>query len=154
MSKAFGLAGLRVGWIVTQDKDLLHQAEIAKHYTSICNSAPSEVLSLIALRNKDAVLGRNIEIVDKNLGLLDDFFDRHGDGFSWVRPQGGCVGFVHYKAPRPIDELVEALVHKQGVLLMPSRIYHFPGNYFRIGFGRKNMPEALVRFEAFLEEWE
>jgi aspartate/methionine/tyrosine aminotransferase len=154
MSKAFGLAGLRVGWIVTQDKDLLHQAEIAKHYTSICNSAPSEVLSLMALRSKDAVLGRNIEIVDKNLGLLDDFFDRHGDPFSWVRPQGGCVGFVHYKAHRPIDELVEALVHKQGVLLMPSRIYHFPGNYFRIGFGRKNMPEALVRFEAFLEEWE
>jgi len=37
---------------------------------------------------------------------------------------------------------------------MPSRIYDFPGNYFRIGFGRKNMPEALVRFEAFLEEWE
>lgn len=154
MSKAFGLAGLRVGWIVTQDKDLLHQAEIAKHYTSICNSAPSEVLSLIALRSKDAVLGRNIEIVDKNLGLLDDFFDRHGDRFSWVRPQGGCVGFVRYKAHRPIDELAEALVHKQGVLLMPSRIYDFPGNYFRIGFGRKNMPEALVRFEAFLEEWE
>lgn len=154
MSKAFGLAGLRVGWIVTQDKDFLHQAEIAKHYTSICNSAPSEVLSLMALRSKDAVLGRNIEIVDKNLGLLDDFFDRYGDRFSWVRPQGGCVGFVHYKAHRPIDELAEALVHKQGVLLMPSRIYDFPGNYFRIGFGRKNMPEALVQFEAFLEEWE
>lgn len=152
MSKAFGLAGLRIGWIATQDKDLLRQAEIVKHYTSICNSAPSEILSLMALRRKDAILGRNIEIVDKNLGLLDDFFSRHSDRFSWIRPQGGCVGFVHYKAHHPIDELAETLVHKQGVLLMPSRIYDFPGNYFRIGFGRKNMPQALLRFEAFLEE--
>ena len=144
MSKAFGLAGLRVGWIVTQDKDLLHQAQIAKHYTSICNSAPSEVLSLIALRSKDAVLDRNIEIVDKNLGLLLTTFSTHMAIASHrVRPQGGCVGFVHYKAHRPIDELAEALVHKQGVLLMPSRIYDFPGNYFRIGFGRKNMPVAI-----------
>lgn len=59
MSKAFGMAGLRIGWIACQDKTILKKIEQMKHYTSICNSAPSEILTLIALRNKDKILQRN-----------------------------------------------------------------------------------------------
>jgi aspartate/methionine/tyrosine aminotransferase len=150
LSKSFGLAGLRVGWIATEDVDLLHKSERVKHYTSICNSAPSEALSLIALRAKERILQRNVTIVDHNLALLDAFFVRHKDLFRWVRPEGGCVGYVKYHQKEPVTELAEKLVKTKGVLLMPASVYGSGENYFRIGFGRQNMPEALSLFEEFL----
>ncbi|MCE2716220.1 MAG: aminotransferase class I/II-fold pyridoxal phosphate-dependent enzyme [Pseudomonadota bacterium] len=152
MSKAFGLAGLRVGWIACQNNDLLKKIEQMKHYTSICNSAPSEILSLIALENKDKILARNNQIVDKNLQLLDSFMDQYRELFSWVRPQGGCVGFVRYKKEESIDNFSKRLVDDKGVLLMPASIYSHSSNHFRIGFGRKNMPESLEKLKEFLQD--
>lgn len=150
MSKAFGMAGLRVGWIACQDKEILHKIKIMKDYLSICNSAPAEILSLITLKNKDPILKRNNQIVSENLDLLDGFFKQYPDLFSWVRPQGGCVGFVKYHGSGSIDNFCERLIEQHGVLLMPASVYDHQSQYFRIGFGRKNMPEALDRFKEFL----
>lgn len=151
MSKAFGMAGLRVGWIACQDTHLLHKIKKMKDYLSICNSAPAEVLSLIALKNKDFILKRNNQIVSDNLKLLDHFFNEYQDRFSWVRPQGGCVGFVNYKSTEAVDDFCERLIKQTGVLLMPASVYEHQSQYFRIGFGRKNMPEALGKFKDFLK---
>lgn len=150
MSKSFGMAGLRIGWIACQDKELLKKLEQMKHYTSICNSGPAEVISLIALKNKERVLERNNQIVAHNLTLLDSFMEDHCHFFSWVRPEGGCVGFVDYKTEEPVEHFTDRLVHSQGVLLMPSSVYDYKSNYFRIGFGRKNMPQALEKLKEFL----
>jgi len=150
MSKAFGMPGLRVGWIACRDEALLQKITYVKHYTSICNSAPSEIITLIALRNKDAVLARNNQIVAENLALLDAFMERQQDLFTWVWPQGGCVGFVCYKGKESVDAFTERLVQQKGVLLMPGSLYDHEEPHFRIGFGRKNMPEALHRLEEFL----
>ncbi len=151
MSKAFGLAGLRIGWIACQDREFLSKIEKVKHYTTICNSAPAEVLSLIALQNKDQILARNNKITADNLVLLDQFFEDYSHLFSWVRPQGGCIGFVKYKSDESVDAFCERLVNKNGILLMPASIYDHPSNHFRIGFGRKNMPEALEQLKGFLK---
>lgn len=151
MSKAYGMAGLRIGWIACQDKTILKKIEQMKHYTSICNSAPSEILSLIALHNKDNILQRNNTIVTDNLKLLDAFFIEHCDLFEWVRPQGGCVGFVRYKGPGSIDAFCEKLLIKQNVLLLPGSIYDEGSKHFRIGFGRKNMPQCLEQLKEFLD---
>lgn len=150
MSKAFGMAGLRIGWIACQDKAMLKKIEQMKHYTSICNSGPSEILTLITLRNKDAILERNNKIVADNLKLLDQFFLEYSQLFEWVRPQGGCVGFVKYKGLGSIESFCDRLVNKQNVLLMPASIYDYQSNHFRIGFGRKNMPECLDQLKEFL----
>lgn len=150
MSKAFGMAGLRIGWIACQNKEILQKIEYMRHYTSMCNSAPSEILTLIALRNKDAILERNNKIVADNLKLLDEFFVEYSHLFEWVRPQGGCVGFVKYKGPDSIEDFCDRLVNKQNVLLMPASIYDYASNHFRIGFGRKNMPECLDQLKEFL----
>ncbi len=152
MSKAFGMAGLRIGWLACQDTDLLTKMCQLKHYTSICNSAPAEVISLIALKNMDTILARNNEIVTQNLALLDDFFQEHQSLFSWVRPQGGCVGWVKYHSPEPVEKLCANLVKEKGVLLLPGSIYDFSGNHFRIGFGRKNMADALERLREFVRK--
>lgn len=121
-----------------------------KHYTSICNSAPAEILSLISLKSKDKILQRNNKIVSDNLKLLDDFFIEYNHLFEWIRPQGGCVGFVKYKGHSSVDSFCNRLVNKQNVLLLPASIYDYQSNHFRIGFGRKNMPECLDQFKKFL----
>lgn len=150
MSKAFGMAGLRIGWIACQDETLIHKMKLLKDYLSICNSAPAEILTLISLHNKDRILARNNLIVTENLKLLDAFFVEYADRFEWVRPQGGCVGFAKYKNKESIDVFCDRLVQQHTVLLLPASIYNHPSNSFRIGFGRKSMPEALSKLKEFL----
>ena len=151
MSKAFGMAGLRIGFIACQNTAMLHQIKQLKDYLSICNSAPSEILSIIALKNKNTILARNNKIVANNLNLLDQFFNEHYQLFSWVKPQGGCVGFVNYHAAESIDVFCHRAVEQAGVLLMPASIYELKTNHFRVGFGRTTMPSALKEFSRIIE---
>src|SRR5439155_1588066 len=74
MSKSFALAGLRIGWLASRDRDLLARCAAFKDYTTICSSAPAEILALIGLRARDRVLARSRRIVEANLPLLDRFF--------------------------------------------------------------------------------
>ncbi len=74
MSKSYGLPGLRIGWLAARDRGLLLLCERYKHFLSICNSAPSEVLAEIALAAREPILARNRGIVRQNLALLGDFF--------------------------------------------------------------------------------
>jgi aspartate/methionine/tyrosine aminotransferase len=149
MSKSFALAGLRIGWLATRDARLLDAAARFKDYTTICASAPAEILALIALRARDRVLGRSRAIVEANLALLDGFFERQGDRFTWVRPRGGSIAFPALVAPVPIERFTQDLLDARGVLLAPGSIFGHPGNHFRIGFGRETMPAALAELETF-----
>jgi aspartate/methionine/tyrosine aminotransferase len=153
MTKAFGLAGLRIGWLATRDAEFLRKVGSYKLYTSICNSAPSEILALIALRAKDKILQRNREIVLTNLHILDSFIKRHQSLLSWVRPQSGTMAVVELLLPISVEEFAQELVEKKGVLIMPGNVFDLPGNFFRIGFGKKNMPDVLDRFEQFLTQY-
>lgn len=150
MSKAFGMPGLRVGWIACQDQSMLHDIKRMKDYASICNSAPSEILSLITLRNHQHFLDRNNRIVAHNLSLLEAFYSQNEQTFQWVKPEGGCIGFVNYLIDEPVDAFCEQLVHQHGILLMPASVYDYPSNHFRIGFGRRNMPEVLELFKSVI----
>ncbi len=149
MSKSFALAGLRIGWLATHDARLLDAAARFKDYTTICASAPAEILALIALRARDAALARSRSIVESNLAQLDAFFVRQGRHFGWVRPRGGSIGFPELRAPVPIDRFTEDLLEAEGVLLAPGSTFGHPGNHFRLGFGRLDLPAALERLEAF-----
>lgn len=151
-SKAFGLGGLRIGWIASQDPELLKTIAEYKHYTSLCNSAPSEILALIALRNRGVILKSRGEILERNLARLDAFFERQNDKFGWVRPKSGPVCFVKLLSGGNPDIFCGQVLEDVGILLLPASVYQYPGPYFRIGFGRKNMPELLDRFETYVEE--
>ena len=148
MSKSFAMPGLRIGWLATRDRDLLARCASFKDYTTICSAAPSEVLALIGLRARDAVLARSREIVAANLDRLDAFFDEWADRFSWVRPRGGSVGFPRLTVPGvTIDEWAAQLVEAEGVLLLPASQFGYGGNHFRLGFGRTDLPAALAGLE-------
>jgi aspartate/methionine/tyrosine aminotransferase len=150
MSKAYALAGLRIGWLASHDRDLLARVAAFKDYTTICSSTPSEILAIIALRAGHRVLGRSRAIVAANLDLLDAFFDEWADRFTWVRPRSGSIGYPRLTVPGVrIDDWATELVEAEGVLLLPGSQLGHGGNHFRLGFGRTDMPEALARLEAF-----
>ena len=150
MSKTFAMAGLRIGWLATRDRDLLARCAAFKDYTTICSSAPSEILALIGLRARDAVIARSRGIVAGNLERLDAFFAEWADRFSWIRPRGGSIGFPRLTVPGvSIDDWATGLVEAEGVLLLPGSQFGIGGNHFRIGFGRTDLPVALDRLEAY-----
>ncbi len=155
MSKAYGLPGLRVGWIGCRDKEILSKMERLKHYLSICNSGPSERLTKIALRHRDKLLARTCAIVDENLPRWDAFFSRHPDLFDWQRPDGSCMAFPRYKGAEGVESFTQQLVEQSGVLLLPGSIYQSalgdtPDNHFRLGFGRKNLDAGLEALERHI----
>jgi aspartate/methionine/tyrosine aminotransferase len=152
MSKSFALAGLRIGWITTRNKPLIDSMIRFKDYTSICSSAPSEVLSLMALRAKKEIFTRNLGIIETNLSILDSFFAQHPDLFAWSRPQAGPIAFPKYRGKVDTGELCRDLVEKKGVMLLPSNQYDFGEKHFRLGFARQNLPKALDRFNTYLSE--
>lgn len=157
MSKTYGLAGLRIGWVATRNESIHQKMATLKDYTTICNSAPSEFLAELALRHRKELTARNLGIIHRNLALLDDFFARHSDRFSWVRPHAGPIAFPKLFSGE-VETFCDELVHESGVLLLPGTLYDHPGNpvstaldhHFRLGFARKNMPEALARLDEFL----
>jgi aspartate/methionine/tyrosine aminotransferase len=152
MSKAFGLAGLRVGWIVGHPPEVLARAAAFKDYLSICTSAPSEILAIIALRARARLLARSRGILLDNLAHLDRFFRSFAGTFAWVRPRAGSVGFPRLLDGTSADDFARELVEREGVLLLPGSVYGDAGAHFRIGFGRINLPEALDRLERFAKQ--
>ena len=148
-SKTYGLAGLRIGWIATKNKKIYEKMASLKDYTTICNSAPSEFLAEVGMRNRHKLIERNLRIIRHNLAIVDDLFSRRADVFSWVRPQAGSMGFPRYLDGN-VDRFCDELVKRAGVLLMPGSVYDDSRNHFRLGLGRKNLPQAVARMQEFL----
>ncbi len=152
MSKSFSLAGLRIGWLTTKNLDIFKKFIIFKDYTTICSSAPSEILALIALKAKNKILKRNLDLIDYNLKILDEFFKEHEKFFKWDKPKASPIAFPKLKLKIKIEDFCLDLVKKKGIMLLPSKVYDYESNNFRIGFARKNMPEVLNKFKEYLKE--
>lgn len=148
-SKTYGLAGLRIGWIATHNRELYSKIASLKDYTTICNSAPSEFLAEVAIRHRTQLAKRNLEIIKNNLTIIDNLFSRYSHFFSWHRPKAGSMGF-----PKLLQGDVESfcanLVKMAGVLLLPGSMYDETENHFRLGLGRKSLPQAVERLEEYL----
>ena len=150
LSKCFGLPGLRVGWVITRDAGLMRDLREMKSYTTICGSAPSEILALIALENSETLTKRCVAIVRENTAVARSFFDRHDDLFSIHYPQAGTVGLVELTADMDVSEFADGAVRDAGVMVLPAKVMKFEGNYFRIGLGRRALPHALEPFEQYV----
>lgn len=156
MSKAYGLAGLRIGWLACADREMLQRIELTKHYLSICNAGPSECLAIVALKARDRILARNCRIVTQNLQILDRFFAEYPELFEWKRPQGGCISYPRYLGAEGVERFARELVETAGVLLGPASIFQSnlgptPTDRFRIGAGRRGIDEGLEALRSFLE---
>jgi aspartate/methionine/tyrosine aminotransferase len=152
MSKVFGLAGIRIGWLASHDENLLRRVASYKHYTTICSSAPSEILALIALRARESLLARAREILLPNLRRFERFLGEWRGIVECVPPRGGTVAFPRLNPSLPVEEATRELAETQGVLILPGSIFDHSGNHFRVGLARRSFPAALSRFEEFLGE--
>jgi aspartate/methionine/tyrosine aminotransferase len=155
MSKAYGLPGLRVGWIACRDRALLARMERIKHYLSICNAGPSEHLAVIALKARERIVARNRALIDGNLESVNAFFAEFAELFDWQVPDGGCIGFPRYKGKDGVEGFCKRLAEEIGVVLLPASIYQSaltptPSDRFRIGFGRSYVPEGIAAMRAWL----
>ncbi len=151
MSKAYGLPGLRIGWLASQDTKLMKRIAQYKHYLSICNSGPSEVLAIMALQNQESILRQNLALVGKNLARVRQYF-QDSPHFEWFEPKGGCVAFPRLSGTQSSTEFCEKLRLASGVLLLPGEVFSSSlSAHLRVGYGRANMPEALKRLKDFLQ---
>jgi aspartate/methionine/tyrosine aminotransferase len=149
VSKAHGLPGLRVAWLASRDAGLLERVKEIKLYTTICSSAPSELLVALALRHADELVGRSRELVLANLPLIEDFVTRRAELLEWVAPTAGPIAFPCVRAACDVERWCERTAERCGVLVLPGSVYGEP-RHLRLGFGRANLPEALERLDAHL----
>jgi aspartate/methionine/tyrosine aminotransferase len=153
MSKAFSIAGVRTGWMIEHDAKRRQQYWTARAYFSICNTTTGEILSEIAIRKRDAVLGRTQEVATQNLKLLEGFMAEHRDVLGWIAPQGGMTAFPWLVSGEDARPFCEAAAER-GILLAPGDCFDTP-SHFRLGFAAaaENFPKALDRFGIFVKSW-
>jgi aspartate/methionine/tyrosine aminotransferase len=153
LSKAFSIAGVRTGWMIEHDAKRREQYWNARAYFSISNTTTGEILSEIAIRRRDVVLGKAQETATRNLKLLDRFMAEHRDVLGWIPPQGGMTAFpwlVSGENARPFCQTAT----EHGILLAPGDCFDTPA-HFRLGFAAvgDNFSAALDRFGAFVKSW-
>ena len=151
-AKTFGLAGLRLGWLTSQNKDILNKVEAFKDYLSICNNAPSEILATIALNNKDKFVEPNIEKIKNNIQIFKQFSERNAHFLEFPLPNSGSTAFVKLKIKEHAMAFAEKLVQDTGIMLLPSETFEFGTKHVRIGFGRENLSEILGVFELYINK--
>ena len=149
LSKAFSAPGLRIGWLITQDEALLARCAALKDYTTICNSAPSEVLALIILEAREHIVAANRAVIAMNRRQVDAFFAAHAERFFWLGPQAGSVAFPQYLGEASADAFCAAARQEAGVLLAPGSLWGYD-RHFRIGLGRLGAGAALVALRRWL----
>jgi aspartate/methionine/tyrosine aminotransferase len=153
LSKAFSIAGVRTGWMIEHDVQRRQQYWTARAYFSISNTTTGELLSEIAVRKRDAVLGKTQEVATRNLKLLERFMSEHRDVLGWIPPQGGMTAFPWLVSGENARPFCQAAA-EQGILLAPGDCFDAP-SHFRLGFAAAgdNFSKALDRFGAFVKSW-
>ncbi|MBL8058167.1 MAG: hypothetical protein JNK29_15790, partial [Anaerolineales bacterium] len=123
-------------------------------YTTICHSAPSEVLGLMALRARPTLLARNLKIIQANTAHMAAFCADYPELFRWLPPDAGSVAFPVWTGPGTVNGLAQALVDGHGVMLAAGSLFATApapiNEHFRVGLGRRNLPEALAQVRAYL----
>ena len=153
LSKAFSIAGVRTGWMIEHDAQRRQQYWNARAYFSISNTTTGEILSEIAIRNREAVLGKAQETATQNLKLLESFMEEHRDVLGWIPPQGGMTAFPWLVSGESDRRFCQAATER-GILLAPGDCFDAP-SHFRLGFAAAgdNFSKALDRFGAFVKSW-
>ena len=152
LSKAYGLPGLRIGWIVSQPA--FSQEAWARHdYTTIGPSGASDHLAAVALdpRVRDKLIERTRRILNTNYPIMETWLKSFGDTFTWHPPHAGAICWTRYRPGPAASEIVEKLRAQHSVLLCPGDHFGMPG-FLRFGFGGElqHFQEALAETERGL----
>ena len=151
MSKSWSMAGVRLGWIVTRDMDLIHRCHERRDYDTISCAVIDDKLAALALANKDKIIERNREILNTNRKILDDWVNATPEVY-YQKPVAGTTALVYYKKNMPSRELCDRLIKETGVLFTPGECFEMEGAV-RIGyaFDSKVLQKGLDLFADFLK---
>ena len=151
MSKSWSMAGVRLGWIVTRDMDLIHRCHERRDYDTISCAVIDDKLAALALANKDKIIERNRDILNTNRKILDDWVNATPEVY-YQKPVAGTTALVYYKKNMPSRELCDRLIKETGVLFTPGECFEMEGAV-RIGyaFDSKVLQKGLDLFADFLK---
>ncbi|KAI9749254.1 MAG: hypothetical protein M4579_006943 [Chaenotheca gracillima] len=161
LSKAFALAGIRVGWIASRDSSLIAKCFQARDYTTISVSQLDDQIATYALSSKVVhnLLARNVKLAQTNVAILENFIKQHANICSWIKPSAGTTAFVRFsKNGEPVDdtEFCTRVLDETGVLFSPGRLCFGEGSdfkgYTRIGYCCETdvLEEGLAKVTEFL----
>jgi aspartate/methionine/tyrosine aminotransferase len=160
LSKAYSLAGLRVGWIASRNRDLIEQIAKVRDYTTISVSQLDQSVAAFALSPDTihALLGRNIALAKANLALLERFVIKHDEYCSWVKPVAGTTAFVKFEREGKLLDAValcKSLQASTGVMLLPGDCFgeEFKG-YVRVGYVNREevVKEGLEKLRLWMRK--
>ncbi|NIM48577.1 MAG: aminotransferase class I/II-fold pyridoxal phosphate-dependent enzyme [Gemmatimonadales bacterium] len=152
LSKAYGLPGLRIGWVVGPKE--FKQAVVKRHdYTVIGPSPASDYLAVRALAVREKILNRTRGILNTNYRMLDDWLQGFGTLFDWHKPDCGAICFARYRHSMSALELVERVRADRSILLVPGDHFNFP-HYLRLGYGNEQgeLEAALAELREELSQ--
>ncbi|MCI8646986.1 MAG: aminotransferase [Firmicutes bacterium] len=152
MSKIFSLAGLRMGWIATQDMEVIEQLHERRDYDTISCGVLDDMLASLALANKERIFERNREILLKNREILESWV-QETEGVHYIKPVAGTTALVYYDKDIPSYDLCVRLIREKGLLFTPGSCFELE-HCVRIGyaFDSKLLRQGLDRFAEFLAE--
>ena len=153
LSKAYALAGLRIGWVVAPPEQVARLWSY-RDYTTIAPGTLSDQLARLALAegNRDAILRRTRGILQKNYPMLEGWVEEHGDMFSLVPPRAGAIAYLKYHLTINSSQLAERLRTEKSVLIVPGDQFGMD-KYLRIGYGPREdyLRAGLNRIDEVLQ---
>ncbi|KAK8016691.1 hypothetical protein PG993_014880 [Apiospora rasikravindrae] len=164
LSKAWALAGIRVGWITSPSCDLIEQLAAARDYITISVSQLDDQVARYALHPsvRPGLLSRNLGLAARNLVSLSQFVERHGDKVSWVKPTAGTTAFIWFGGGggEAVDDVqfCRDVLAKTKVMLVPGSKCFGHGKtfkgYVRVGYVCETavLEEALKRLDGYIQE--
>jgi len=149
MSKAFSLAGLRLGWIAAP-VEVIHAVSIHRDYTTISVGMINDYLAALALENRDKIIARSQRITRGNLAILDTWIGAE-PLMSYHKPASGTTALLRYHFDMPSQEFCLRLLHETGVMLTPGSAMEMEG-WLRIGYANSPqiLQDGLARLSEFL----
>lgn len=153
MSKIFSLAGLRLGWLATPDQKAVRSCMEHRDYNTISCGMLDDALASLALKNAEAILGRNKKIVRTNLAILDRWVQAHHPRISYVKPQAGTTALLYYDLDIPSRDFCTDLFRKTGVFLTPGSCFELE-HCARIGYAcsEATLTEGLKKLSEYLKQ--
>jgi aspartate/methionine/tyrosine aminotransferase len=156
LSKTYGLPGLRTGWIICRNEQLMETFLAAKEQIHICGPVLDEELAYRYMLHRDRHFDRIRQDIEQKFTLVKDWMQRQ-DGFEWVEPRGGCVCFPRIRKPEDVDldRFYKVLLEEYGTYTGPGHWFEMPRHYMRVGFGwptKEQLREGLAALTKSLND--
>jgi aspartate/methionine/tyrosine aminotransferase len=149
LSKTYGLPGLRVGWIASQNQEAMSAIQATRDLFNAYTPAPIEILATIALENKDILYKRNASIITSGTAAATEFFQKHDDLFEWKAPKAGVLSFPKWLGPGGARNLSERLIEDASIALAPGECFDAGDNHLRFSVGQRSIEGGLEQLHKY-----